>query len=223
MKVLLEKNRNFAIITLVMVIFFSPLPAQYKVGYRIGLGIGFTKPDKFNDSLAEQEMSKIGSAWFPLNYDLSVNIYPSLRVGYKKLSTRLITYNRSSGDYILPIVYRGIMAESYFTFWKRFEANFGFSPMYGKAVFMNKKLTASDETLGVESSTTAEITNSAFGFYSWVGMRMYLLSFVSVEGSVGYMYSKFGDKWKAKKGSSNFSGGINMTKPFLRVAAVVGW
>lgn len=223
MKVLLEKNRIFAIITLVMVILFSPLPAQYKVGYRIGLGIGFTKPDKFNDSLAEQEMSKIGSAWFPLNYDLSVNIYPSLRVGYKKLSTRLITYNRSSGDYILPIVYRGIMAESYFTFWKRFEANFGFSPMYGKAVFMNKKLTASDETLGVESSTTAEITNSAFGFYSWVGMRMYLLSFVSVEGSVGYMYSKFGDKWKAKKGSSNFSGGINMTKPFLRVAAVVGW
>ena len=77
MKVLLEKNHIFAIIIIVMVILFSPLPAQYKVGYRIGLGIGFTKPDKFNDSLAEQEMSKIGSAWFPLNYDLSVNFPPA--------------------------------------------------------------------------------------------------------------------------------------------------
>ena len=95
--------------------------------------------------------------------------------------------------------------------------------MFGSAAFMNKKLTASDETLGGESSTTADITNSAFGFYSWVGMRMSQLSFVSVEGSVGYMYSKLGNEWKAKKGSSNFSGGINMTKPFLRVAAIVGW
>ena len=204
MKVLLEKSQNFAIIILVTVIFLSPLSAQYKVGYRIGLGIGFTKPDKFNDSLVEQELSKIGSAWFPLNYDLSVNIYPSLRVGYKKLSTRLITYNRSSGDYILPIVYRGITAESYFTFWKRFEANFGFSPMYGRAVFMNKKLTASDETLGVESSTTAEITNSAFGFYSWVGVRMYLFSFLSVEGSVGYMYSKFGGQMEGQERKLQF-------------------
>ena len=206
-----------------MVIFFSPLSAQYKVGYRIGLGIGFTKPDKFNDSLAEQEMSKIGSAWFPLNYDVSINIYPSLRVGYKKLSTRLITYNRSSGDYILPIVYRGITAESYFTFWKRFEANFGFSPMYGKAVFMNKKLTASDETLGVESSTTAEVTNSAFGFFSWVGVRLYLLPFFSVEGSAGYLYAKFDDSWKSASGSTPISGQIKMSKPFLRVAAVAGW
>ena len=201
----------------------SPLTAQYKVSYRLGLGIGFTDPKKFNESLSEQELGAIGSMWFPLNYDFSLNIYPSIRVGYKKLSTRLITYNRSSGDYILPIVFRGITAESYFTFWNQFEANFGISPMVGSAAFMNKKLTATDETLGVESSTTAEVTNSAFGFFSWIGVRMYILSFLSVEGSTGYLYAKFDDSWKAKSGSTSISGDIKMSKPFLRVAAIVGW
>ncbi len=200
--------------------FASPL---YKVGYRLGLGLGFTDPKKFNESLSEQELGAIGSMWFPVNYDLSLNVYPSLRVGYKKLSTRLITYNRSSGDYILPIAFRGITAESYFTFWNRFEANFGISPMYGSAAFMNKKVTATDETLGVESSTTAEVTNGAFGFFSWIGVRMYILSFFSVEGSAGYLYAKFDDSWNASSGSSSISGEIKMSKPFLRVSAVVGW
>ena len=214
---------SFALALLLAVPLVSPLSAQYKVSYRLGLGLGFTDPKQFNESLSAQELGTIGSMWFPLNYDLSVNIYPSLRVGYKKLSTRLITYNRSSGDYILPIVFRGITAESYFTFRNRFEANFGISPMFGSAAFMNKKLTASDETLGVESSTTAEVTNSAFGFFSWVGVRLYLLPFFSIEGSAGYLYAKFDDSWKSASGSTPISGQIKMSKPFLRVAAVAGW
>lgn len=223
MKVSLEKPCLYSVILTVLLTILSSLSAQYKVGYRLGLGLGFTDPKKLNESLSEQELGAIGSMWMPLNYDLSVNIYPSLRVGYKKLSTRLITYNRSSGDYILPIVFRGITAESYFTFWRKIEANFGMAPLYGKAEFMNKKVTASDETLGVENTTTASITNSAFGLYSWVGVRMYLLSFLSVEGSVGYMYAKFGNQWKAAEGSTNISGGIDLSKPFIRVAAIAGW
>ena len=106
-------------------IFSSSIQAQYKISYRLGLGMGFTKPDNFNLSLSSIELSKIGSTWFPLHHDLSINIYPSLRIGYKKLSTKLLTYNRSSNNYILPIVFHGINIESFFTFRNIFEINFG--------------------------------------------------------------------------------------------------
>ena len=66
-------------------IFSSSIQAQYKISYRLGLGMGFTKTDNFNLSLSSIELSKIGSTWFPLHHDLSINIYPSLRIGYKKL------------------------------------------------------------------------------------------------------------------------------------------
>lgn len=218
-----RKFSQLVSLSLLSILLATPLLCQYKVSYRLGLGLGFMKPEKFNESLVQQELDAIGSMWFPLNYDLSINVYPSLRIGYKKLSTSLITYNRSSGNYILPIIFRGPVVESFFTFRKQFEANFGISPMYGTAMFMNKKLTASDETLGVESSTTAKITNGTLGFLSWVGVRMYVLSFFSIEASTGYLYAKFDDKWKAKNGNTSISGGINMSKPFMRVSAVVGW
>jgi len=215
--------RNIIIPILLGIILVTPIYSQYKFSYRLGLGLGFTKPTKFNESLSEQELSSIGSMWFPINYDFSVNVYPSIRLGYKKLSTSLITYNRSSENYILPIIFRGLTIESFFTFKKRFEANFGISPMYGNVKFMNKKLTVNDETLGVESSTTSEISNGTLGLFNWIGVRMYILSFMSVEGSAGYIYAKFDDKWKAKKGSTSISGGINMSKPFFRIATVIGW
>ena len=141
--------------------------------------MGFTKPDNFNLSLSSIELSKIGSTWFPLHHDLSINIYPSLRIGYKKLSTKLLTYNRSSNNYILPIVFHGINIESFFTFRNRFEINFGLSPMLGSAKFINNKLTVTDEKLGVEGKTTAEIKNSTLGFYSSIGLRMLSLIHIS--------------------------------------------
>ena len=214
---------NIFIPILFGIILVTPIYSQYKFSYRLGLGLGFTNPTKFNESLSEQELTTIGSMWFPINYDFSVNIYPSIRVGYKKLSTSLITYNRSSGNYILPIIFRGPTIESFFTFKRRLEANFGISAMYGNAKFMNRKLTVNDETLGVESSTTAEISNGTLGIFNWIGVRMYILSFMSVEGSAGYLYGKFDNTWKAKKGSTSISGGINMSKPFFRISAIIGW
>ena len=92
--------RNIIIPILLGIILVTPIYSQYKFSYRLGLGLGFTKPTKFNESLSEQELSSIGSMWFPINYDFSVNVYPSIRLGYKKLSTSLITYNRSSENYI---------------------------------------------------------------------------------------------------------------------------
>ena len=206
-----------------ILIFTSSVQGQYKISYRLGLGIGFTKPDNFNSSLSSIELSKIGSTWFPIHHDLSINIYPSLRIGYKKLSTKLITYNRSSNNYILPIVFHGINIESFFTFRKRLEINFGLSPMLGNAKFINNKLTATDEKLGIESKTTAEIKNSTFGFYSSIGLRMYLMSFLSIDGSVGYIYAKFDEKWKSKANENPISGSIDMTKPFFQISTVVGW
>ena len=209
----------------IICIFFttSILQGQYKISYKFGLGIGFTKPDNFNTSLASLELSKVGSIWFPLHHDISINIYPSLRLGYKRLSTKLITYNKSSDNYILPIVFNGVNIESFFTIKKKIEFNFGLSPMIGKASFVNKKLTVTDQKLGVEGKTTAEVKNSTFGFYSSVGLRMYLFSFLSIDGSVGYIYAKFDEKWQSKANENPISGSIDMTKPFFQISTVIGW
>ena len=95
--------------------------------------------------------------------------------------------------------------------------------MLGSAKFINNKLTVTDEKLGVEGKTTAEIKNSTLGFYSSIGLRMYLMSFLSIDSSVGYIYAKFDEKWKSKANENPISGSIDMTKPFFQVSAVIGW
>ena len=52
---------------------------------------------------------------------------------------------------------------------------------------------------------------------------MYLFSFLSIDGSVGYMYAKFGEKWKSKASENPISGSIDMTKPFFQISTVIGW
>lgn len=201
----------------------SFLQAQFK--YSVGLGAGVTFPDytQFNHSIADSGVGELGPGWFPLNYEFSVQVYPSVRIGYLKLSNSLLP-NEASNDFVLVMVMRGISLQTFFTFFKRFEANFGIVPMLGKAEFLQRNLEVKTEPFLFSASTQAGTTNSVFGFYSWTGVRMYLGSSLAVEANVGYFRAKFkGDKWKSEGDGNGISGNIDLTRPAFRFSIVIGW
>lgn len=199
-----------------------PLCAQYKYSVGLGVGVGFPDPSKFNTAIADSDLSAISSFWMPLSYSISAQVYPSFRIGYMKVSSYLLP-NKSSENFALPMALRGISAEAFFTFFKRFEANFGVAPVLGRAEFLQKEITAKTSKFGLSTTAEAGFKNSAFGLYSWMGVRMYLMSFLAIEGNIGYLRAKFdGSKWKSDSGSG-ISGAIDLTKPFLRFGVVFGW
>lgn len=200
----------------------SPANAQFK--YSAGLGLAATFPDysQFNNSIGDS-LDKIGSGWFPLGYDISIQIYPSVRLGYFKLSNALLP-KKSSEDFILSMVMRGVSIQTFFTFLRRFEANFGIVPLLGQADFSQKDITATTTHFQFPTTTKAGTRNSTFGFYSWTGLRYYLSSFLAVEAHMGYLRCKFkGNKWKGNGQGVGVSGKIDLSKPLFRFGVVFGW
>lgn len=199
------------------------LPAQFR--YTAGLGLGLTFPDytKFNEAIKDSSLEELKAGWFPLAYSFSLQVYPSLRVGYFKLSSTLLP-KKSSKEFVLATVMRGVSAETFFTFWRRFEANFGLVPLLAQAEFVQKDAEAKTTPFQFSASTKAGIRNTTFGFYSWVGLRFYLGSFLAVEANIGYLRTRFkGDKWKDGDKRSSVKGKIDMTQPFFRFGVVAGW
>jgi|TARA_Y100000310_G_scaffold92358_1_gene89988 hypothetical protein len=214
--------RAYMLLLAVTILLSTPLCAQFKYNAGLGVGVSFPDPSNFNTAIADSDLTAISSFWMPLNYSISVQVYPSFRIGYLKVSSYILP-NKSSDNFVLPMALRGISAEAFFTFFKLFEANFGVAPVLGKAEFLQKDITTKTSKFGLSTTAEAGFKNSAFGLYSWVGVRMYLMSFLAVEGNIGYLRAKFdGGKWKSDSGSG-ISGAIDLTKPFIRFGAVVGW
>lgn len=218
----LSDLRAFVRLLVITLLFSVPLCAQFKYSVGLGVGVGFPDPSKFNTSISDSDLTAVSSFWMPLSYSISVQAYPSFRIGYLKVSSYVLP-NKSSDNFVLPMALRGISAEAFFTFFKRFEAKFGVAPIIGKAEFLQKDITARTSKFGLSTTAKAGFRNSAFGLYSWMGIRMYLMSFIAVEGNIGYLRAKFdGGKWKSSTGSG-ISGAIDLTKPFLRFGVVAGW
>lgn len=212
------------LLILSLLITITSLTAQFKYSAGLGLGVTFNVDvDSFNTSISDSGLKKVSNNWLPLEYDFSIQVYPSLRLGYFKLSNALIP-NKSSENFFLVIIMRGISVQTFFTFMKRFEANFGIAPLRAKAEFFQRDLTASTKTFQFSTSTQAGTKNSALGLYSWMGLRFYLASFIALEGNIGYLRVKFkGGNWKSEGGSNGVSGKIDLTKPFFRFGIVLGW
>lgn len=200
----------------------SPANAQFKYSVGTGLAITFPNYSGFNSSISDS-LKEIGSGWFPLGYDVSIQIYPSVRLGYFKLSSALLP-KKSSEDFILSMVMRGLSIQTFFTFLRRFEANFGIVPLLGLADFSQKDITARTTPFQFSTTTKAGTRNSTFGLYSWTGLRFYLSSFLALEAHMGYLRCKFkGNKWKGNGQGAGVSGKIDLSKPLFRFGVVFGW
>ena len=211
------------LLILSLLITITSLTAQFK--YSAGLGLGATfnvDVDSFNTSISDSGLKKIKDNWLPLEYDFSIQVYPSLRLGYFKLSNALIP-NKSSEKFFLVIIMRGVSVQTFFTFLRRFEANFGLVPLLAKAEFV-QEFTSKTSQFQFSTSTQAGTKNSAVGLYSWIGLRFYLASFIALEGNIGYLRVKFkGGNWKSEGEGNGVSGKIDLTKPFFRFGIVLGW
>lgn len=211
------------LLILSLLITITSLTAQFKYSAGLGLGVTFDiDVDSFNTSISDSGLKKISDSWLPLEYDFSIQVYPSLRLGYFKLSNALIP-NKSSEKFFLVIIMRGVSVQTFFTFLRRFEANFGLVPLLAKAEFV-QEFTSKTSKFQFSTSTQAGTKNSAVGLYSWIGLRFYLASFIALEGNIGYLRVKFkGSNWKSEGEGIGVSGKIDLTKPFFRFGIVLGW
>ncbi|MFQ6673902.1 MAG: hypothetical protein ACE5GH_03835 [Fidelibacterota bacterium] len=203
----------------------TSLSAQFNYSASAGLGLPFPSPDfdQFNATISDSGLDKIASLWLPLAFDFSVKVYPSLRVGYFRLSSSLIK-NRSSDDWALAITMSGISVQTYFTFLKRFEARFGFAPMLAKADFSQGKRKAETSPFRLSSSTKAGIQHRSFAYYSWMGVRFHLTTFLALEATLGHLKATFkGNKWKSEGKETDLTGKIDLTRPLFRFGVVLGW
>jgi len=201
----------------------SSLFAQFKYSAGIGLGTSFDiDVEEFNKSISDSGLKEISNYWLPFEYDITIQVYPSLRLGYFKLSNAL-TPNQSSDDFFLTIIIQGVSVQTFFTFLKRFEANFGMVPLWAKAEFI-QKFTAKTAQFQFSTPTEAGIKNRTFGFYSWTGIRVVITSYLAIEGNIGYLRTKFKhNNWKSDGNGNGISGKIDLTKPFLKFGIILGW
>lgn len=209
---------------IIFLLSISFLPAQFK--YSVGTGIAFSWPDftDFNKTLSDSGISQVSEFIMPISYDFSVKIYPSLRVGYYRFSTSLFTYNKSSHNFRLVLKMNGIGAQTYFTFFKRFEADFGIVPMLGKYSFYQHEVTAVTTPFQFSTTTKAGIDKSFFAYYSWIGLRMHLKHYLALEGKLGFMKSFMGDgDWKSESGETKLKMSIDMNQPVYQFGVVLGW
>ncbi|MFQ6616686.1 MAG: hypothetical protein ACE5HZ_07990 [Fidelibacterota bacterium] len=196
---------------------------QFRYSAGAGLAVVFPAPDmeQFNSTLSDSGLNEVSPFWVPTAVAISVQAYPSLRLGYLRYSNLLLK-NRSSENWALTISMVGLSVESFFSFLKRFEANFGFSPMLAKADFSQTETTAQGSPFGPSSS--AGIQHRSMAYVSWVGLRFYLNSLVALEATTGYLNLTFkGDGWKSEGQETAIQGKIDMSRPMLAFGIVVGW
>ena len=201
----------------------TSLTAQFKYSAGIGLGTSFNANyDEFNTLISDSGLKEVSNYWLPISYDLTFQVYPSIRLGYLRLSNAL-TPNRSSDDFFLSIIMQGVSIQSFFTFLKRFELNCGLVPLLAKAEFI-QEFTAKTSLFQFSTSTRAGAKNRALGFYSWIGMRMFIRSSLALEGNIGYLRTKFKrDNWKSDGENNGVSGEIDLTRPFFKFGIIFGW
>ena len=224
-KAKLQNLKSFFIYLVLFIILLSPAQSQFK--YSVNFGAGFALPDftEFNTAISDSGLDKLGSIWLPTTFDFSYKLYPSFRVGLFRHSNSLIK-NKSSQDFSLVIKFTGIYAQSFFTFSKRFEAFFGLAPMIGKADFSQTptKIQATTTPFQFTINSEAGMYKRFFAFYAMGGVRFYLLSFLALEGSVGYLNAFFSDgNWKSDGNDINFKSKIDLDKPVMNFGIVLGW
>ncbi|MEE9166619.1 MAG: hypothetical protein V3U24_04035 [Candidatus Neomarinimicrobiota bacterium] len=201
----------------------TAVSGQFK--YSAGLGLGVIYPDysQFNDSIKDSLDKKVGPLWLPFGYDISVQVYPSVRLGYFRLSNALIP-EKSSDDFVLIMLMRGISIQTFFTFFRRFEANFGFALLLGKAEFIQQNIEAPSSHFQFSATTRAGTRNGNSALYTWTGVRYYIGTFLAVEANLGYLRGKFkGDKWTNGGDEEAVFGTINLSKPAFRFGIIFGW
>lgn len=204
---------------------FSSLTGQFRYSVGAGLGGVFPAPDMdgFNSMLADSGLDQVSPLWIPTAFMVSVQAHPSLRVGYVHYSNGLLK-NRSSDNWALTITTTGILVETYFTIVRRMEANFGFAPMIARADFSQTEISATTSPFQLPTSTSAGIQHGAMAYASWVGGRFYVNPFLAVELTAGYLNLTFkGDGWKSDGQDTTITGKIDLSRPLVRFALVVGW
>lgn len=206
-----------------LILFISCLPAQFK--YSVGTGIGIQFPDftEFNTTISDTGLTKVSEIWLPLSYDISFKVYPSIRLGFFRFSNTLIK-NKSSSGFSQYITMNGISIQTFFVFLNRFEAVFGMAPMLSRINFYQEKITAETSPFQFSTETKAGIHNTFFSYYSWVGVRFHLNTWLALDGTLGFIKSNIKkDAWKNEKKDVDLNMGIDMTKPLYRLGLVVGW
>ncbi len=224
-KAKLQNFKSLFISSVLFILLLSTAQSQFK--YSVNFGVGFVLPDftEFNTAISDSGLSKLGATWLPTTFDFSYKVYPSFRVGFFRHSNSLIK-NKSSQDFSLVIKFTGIYAQSFFTFLNKFEAFFGLAPMIGKTDFSQSptKVPATTTPFQFTTDSEAGMYNRFLAFYAMGGVRYYLLSFLALEGSVGYLNAFFsGDNWKSEGNEINFKSKIDLDKPVANFGIVLGW
>lgn len=203
----------------------SLLPGQFRYSAGVGLAITLPVPDieEFNSTLSDSGLAEVSAFWIPTSFAVSVQAYPSVRLGYVRFSNGPLK-NRSSQNWALTIRMAGISVETFFTFLKRFEANFGFAPMLAKADFSQADITAQSSHFQLTASTSAGIQHRSTAYATWMGVRFYLNTFLALEVTTGYVNLTFkGDAWKSAGEETSLQGKIDMSRPLIRFGIAAGW
>lgn len=199
--------------------------AQFRYSAGAGLAVTFPAPDmdEFNSTLDDSGLSKVSPYWIPTSFAVSVEAYPSVRLGYVRYSNGLLK-NRSSQDWALTVSMSGISVESFLVFLKRFEGTFGFELMLARADFSQTEISAESSPFQLPTRTSVGIQHRSTAFASWLGLKFYLNSFLALEATMGYLNLAFkGTGWKSGGQETDVRGMIDMSRPVFGFGIVGGW
>ena len=214
-------------ILLIILLTVCTLPAQFKQSAGVGMGIfipeGMAAESSFNTAIKDSGLSRISAVWLPLTYDFSVTVYPSLKLGYFRYSSAILS-NLSSNNFAFSIVMNGMSVQTFFTFMNTFEATFGMVPMLGSANFIQDELTAATSPFQLATSTEGGMSHSFIAYYSWIGLRYHLKHWLALEMALGYLDAEIdGKSWKNNGEIVDFQADMKLSGPTLRFGVVFGW
>ncbi len=204
---------------------FSSAQFNYSAGVGMGIFIpeGMAADASFNTAIKDSGLSRISAFWLPLTYDFSVTVYPSVKLGYFRYSSAILS-NLSSNNFAFSVVMNGMSVQTFFSFMNKFEATFGMVPLLGSANFIQDELTATTTPFQLATSTKGGMSHGLFAYYSWIGLRFHLKHWLALETALGYLDAEIdGKSWKNNGEDVDFQADMKLSGPTLRFGVVFGW
>jgi hypothetical protein len=204
---------------------FSSAQFNYSTGVGMGIFIpeGMAADAPFNTAIKDSGLSRISQFWLPLTYDFSVTVYPSVKLGYFRYSSAILS-NLSSNNFAFSVVMNGMSVQTFFSFMNKFEATFGMVPLIGSANFIQDELPAITTPFDLATSTEGGMSHSFVAYYSWIGLRYHLKHWLALETALGYLDAEIdGKSWKNNGETVDFQADIKLSGPTLRFGVVFGW